>query len=179
MSEIDAALVQRVLAGDRAAFEALVSAHLTRARAVARAVLGNDPAVDDVVQEAFLHAYDRLGQLGDPAIFPSWLHTIVRNEAVTWLRRHARRRTVNLDQADLTGGVELPPEDAKLERLRAALAKLPAPYREILALKYEAGLNYEQIADSLDLSVANVEKRLYRARQALLQLLPDLGEGGG
>jgi len=175
MSEVDAELVKRVIAGDRAAFEALVSAHLLRARAVARGVLGDDVAVDDAVQEAFLRAYARLGQLGDPVTFPAWLSTIVRNEAVSWLRRHARARGVDLKAAEDHVRPEAVPEDPQLEPLRLALAKLSASYREILALKYDAGLNYEQIAEVLDLAVPNVEKRLYRARQALIRLMPDPG----
>ncbi len=178
MSEVDAQLVQRVMAGDRTAFEALVSMHLLRARAVARGVLGDDVAVDDAVQEAFLRAYERLGQLGDPVTFPAWLSTIVRNEAVTWLRRHARARGVDLRAAAEHVRPEVVPEDPQLEPLRIALQKLPASYREILALKYDAGLNYEQIAELLAIALPNVEKRLYRARQALVQLMPLPGSDG-
>ena len=56
-----------------------------------RVVVRDASAVDDVVQESFIRAYDRLGSLSEPAHFPTWLGTIVRNEGVTWLRRHARR----------------------------------------------------------------------------------------
>jgi len=176
MAEADAQLVTRALAGERSAFEALVAAHLARAQAVARAVLGDQAAVDDVVQEAFLRAYDRLGQLSDGAIFPYWLTAIVRNEAVTWLRRNAKRRSVPISEADgAVQPVERDNEDRSLERLREALARLPTDYREILALKYEAGCDYHKIAETLGLSLTNVEKRLYRARQALLKLLPDVG----
>jgi RNA polymerase sigma-70 factor (ECF subfamily) len=137
-------------------------------------VLGDDPAVDDVVQEAFMRAYDHLGQLGEPATFPSWLSTIARTEAVTWLRRNARVRAVDLEHAAEQPHVDAIPEDPQLERLRGALARLSPSYREILALKYEAGLDYTRIGESLGLSVTNVEKRLYRARQALMLLMPDL-----
>lgn len=173
MSEVDADLVRRTLAGDRSAFEALVTAHLPRAQALARALVGEHQAVDDIVQEAFLRAYDRLGQLADPSGFAAWVAAIVRNEGYGWLRKQARRRNVGLDAAPPTRPAES--EDPALDRLRAALVRLPADYREILALKYEAGCDYETIADTLGTSVANVEKRLYRARQALIRLLPDLG----
>lgn len=174
MAEADAEMVRRVLGGDRSAFETLVSTHLLRARAVARSVLGDDPAVDDVTQEAFMRAYDHLGQLGEPATFPSWLCTIARNEAVTWLRRNARVRAVDLEHAAEQPQVDAQPEDPQLERLRVALSRLSPSYREILALKYEAGLDYTRIGETLGVSVANVEKRLYRARQALMVLMPDL-----
>lgn len=175
MSEADAELVRRALDGDRSAFESLVSMHALRARAVARGVLGDDPAVDDVVQESFMRAYSHLGQLGDRATFPSWLSTIVRNESISWLRRHAHQRTSSDEQ--MKGIVQPEPEreNPMLERLRAALVRISPQYREILALKYEAGLDYDKIAEVLGLSVSNVEKRLYRARQALFVLMPELG----
>lgn len=171
MSDQDAELVRRTMAGERAAFEALVAAHLARTRAIARAVVGDQAAVDDVVQEGFLRAYDRLGQLTEPATFPSWLGTIVRNEAITWLRRNVRNRALSLDQVDPGTDDHERPDNPQLERLRQALPRLSPAYREILALKYDAGCDYDRIADTLGISVQNVEKRLYRARQALLKLM--------
>ena len=170
MSADDAILVARTLAGDRAAFEALVATHLRRAQALARVVVRDATAVDDVVQESFIRAYDRLGSLSEPAHFPTWLGTIVRNEGVTWLRRHARRGQ-SLESVDLVAPeAPVDPEaDARLLRLRTAITGLSPAYREILALKYEADLDYQQIAETLGLSIANVEKKLYRARQALLE----------
>ena len=171
MSAEDALLVSRTLQGDRAAFEALVATHLRRAQALARLVVHDASAVDDVVQESFIRAYDRLGSLGEPAYFPTWLGTIVHNEAVSWLRRHARR---GQSLENLQVATPEPSEaDARLDRLRAAMASLSPAYRAIIALKYEADLDYLQIAETLGLSVANVEKRLYRARQALLEKMKE------
>ena len=173
MSHQDAELVERTLRGERAAFEVLVASHLRRAQALARAVVRESHAVDDVVQEAFLRAYRQLGSLSVPAHFPSWLGAIVRNEAVTWLRRNAR------GHVDLSGQAPVAPEvvapDPRLEALSAALSALPAAYREILALKYDAGLDYPAIAETLGISVTNVEKKLYRARQALLERMKPSG----
>ena len=166
MAEDDALLVRRTLAGERAAFDVLVAAHLRRARALARVVVRDDSAVDDVVQEAFLKAYRQLGALGVPAHFPSWLGAIVRNEAVTWLRRNARP-TRQMDAVQQAAPEPVEP-DPRLAALRAALDHLSPAYREVIALRYEAGLDYQAIADTLGLSLANVEKRLYRARQDLL-----------
>ena len=173
MSHQDADLVERTLRGERAAFEVLVASHLRRAQALARAVVREPHAVDDVVQEAFLRAYRQLGSLSVPAHFPSWLGAIVRNEAVSWLRRNAR------GHLDLSGQVPTAPEamtpDPRLEALSIALSELPAAYREILALKYDAGLEYTTIAETLGITVANVEKKLYRARQALLERMRSAG----
>jgi RNA polymerase sigma-70 factor, ECF subfamily len=175
MSEADAELVRRALDGDRSAFESLVSVHALRARAVARGVLGDDSAVDDVVQESFIRTYNHLGQLGDPVTFPSWLCTIVRNEAISWLRRHGHEHTTNEEQLKGMAQQEPEREHPMLDRLRISLARISPQYREVLALKYEAGLEYDKIAEVLGISVPNVEKRLYRARQALFALMPELG----
>jgi RNA polymerase sigma-70 factor (ECF subfamily) len=171
MSEFDADLVHRTLAGERSAFEALVAAHLVRAKAVARSVLGSDGATEDVVQEAFARAYSHLGQLTEPSVFPSWLASIVRNEAISWMRRNARHRSRALHDNIAAAPAGTPEEDPALAKLRQAMKQLSAPYREVLALKYEAGCSYDKIAETLGLSVTNVEKRLYRARQALLRLM--------
>src|ERR1043165_4237887 len=153
MAEADAELVRRALEGDRTAFEALVSVHLRRARAVARGVLGDDQAGDDAGQGSFMRAYNHLGPLGDPATFPAWLCPIVRNEAVTWLRRNARVRSVDDEQLKEVPQQEAEGENPLLERLRTSLKRIPPQYREILSLKYEAGLDYDRIAESLLASV--------------------------
>ena len=121
-----------------------------------------------------MRAYNHLGQLGEHATFPAWLSTIVRNEAVSWLRRNARVRSVDSEILKDVPQQEGASENPQLDRLRGALDRLAPQYREILMLKYEANLDYDHIADSLGISVSNVEKRLYRARQALVALLPDL-----
>lgn len=170
MSDGDADLVQRALTGERHAFAALVEVHLPRARAIARAVLGDHAAADDAVQEAFLRAWERLGQLAEPGGFAAWLGQIVRREALDRLRRADRQRERPLPASDPPAKAP-EPEDPRLERLRAALGQLTVEQREILALRYEAALGYEEIATTLGLSLANVEKRLYRARQALIKLM--------
>ncbi len=171
MAEVDAELVQRVYAGERAAYEALVVRHYQRAVAVAHSVLGQDAAVEDVVQNAFVRAYEKLGSLSEPAAYPAWLLRIVRNEALGWIRRN-KHKFVQLDTeatAARTEGEKEEPPDERVLQMRRALEKLKTSYREILSLKYESGLSYEDLADSLGISVANVEKRLYRARQALIK----------
>lgn len=168
----DAELVARTCAGDRPAFDQLVTRHLARARAIARTIIPESSDADDAVQEAFLKAYDRLDQLVERETFAAWFAVIVRNEAHTILRKRSRRHQVALRESDAsTSEGDIDDDGARAGRLRAALAKLPHDYREILALKYDAELDYQAIAETLSLSVANVEKRLYRARQALLKYL--------
>ena len=172
MADEDAQLVERVRAGDRSAFEALVAMYLPRACAVARAVLHDVAATDDVVQESFIKAYERLGQLADPSDFPAWLTVIVRNQAISHLRQAMRHPTVPLDAVpEPVDAVASSPDNEPLERLRQVLPRLKPEYREVLRLRYEAGLDHPALAATLGISLANLEKRLYRARLALLELM--------
>jgi RNA polymerase sigma factor (sigma-70 family) len=168
MSDADADLVERARSGDRSAFEALVAEHLPRLRAIALSVVHQPATADDVVQEAFLKAWTRLGQLSDAKGFPAWIARIARNEAITVLRRGQHQRAVELAEAEHAAPVQEDPPDPRLAALREAMLGLKAEYREILALRYEANLDYVAMGMTLGISSANVEKRLYRARQALL-----------
>ena len=183
MSDIDADLVLRTMAGERPAFEALVSRHLRRARAVAGAVLDGNEAVDDVVQEAFLLAYDRLGQLTDPAGFPAWLAAIVRNQALVWRRKRRRERSIPLASIAEPG---LKPaadqgtaDDPDLDRLRRAMEQLAPDQQALLALRYEAGLNLADIAETLGISSENAGKRLQRTQAQLARMLRQGQHGAG
>ncbi|MFM2092726.1 MAG: hypothetical protein RLZZ127_3215, partial [Planctomycetota bacterium] len=148
--------------------EALVAAWLARVRSVARAQLGERPEADDAVQEAFVLAWRRLGQLADPVAFGPWLLAIARNAAMGQGRRLARDRTVALTGPDPESRRDGDGPDLGLAR---ALARLSPDQREIIRLKYECGLGYAEIAETLGLGLAAVEKRLWRARQALLAAL--------
>jgi RNA polymerase sigma-70 factor (ECF subfamily) len=167
---IDAGLAQRAQDGNQEAFATLAFRQSPRLRAIASAQVADRTAIDDIVQEAFLRAWDRLPQLADAQQVGAWLAVIARNEAITWLRRNARLVATESMPDLVAPSAEEP--DPRLAQLRHALRALRPAYREILALKYEANLDYEAIADTLGTTVANVEKRLYRARQALLERMP-------
>ena len=172
-------LVERSRAGDKRAFEALIGMYWRRAEAVAAAVVNGDQhAIDDVVQESFIRAYDKLESLSDDARFGPWLLRIVRNQAVTWLRRHAKVSHYQLDQVDASQQEQSEVDEADADpwvvALPQALAALRPADREMLTLKYQAGLDYQQISESLGISLAAVEKRLYRARRRLEQQLSQI-----
>ncbi len=167
MDAIDAGLVERTLAGERSAYEALVARHLARARAVASAIL-NDPSADDAVQEGFIKAYDRLGELSAPGRFGAWVVAIIRNEAIALRRRRARETPLSIAQA---APLPEPDDDERVIVVRRHMPRLNDDQRAILALRYEAGCDAESIAQTLGISVAAAEKRLQRAKLALQALV--------
>jgi RNA polymerase sigma-70 factor (ECF subfamily) len=170
----DAALVAAARAGDREAFGALYRRHARMVQAVLCARVAPD-GVADLVQDVFLVAMGRLGDLRDDAAFPGWLATVARRRAADWRRR--RRETVPLDEAR----AELPaaPRGSEEDRLRAAraldaIASLPAAYRETLMLRFVAGLSGPEIAERTGLTHGSVRVNLHRGVALLRERL-----GGG
>ena len=171
-------LVERSVAGDQQAFEALIGMYWRRAEAVAAAVVnGDQAAVDDVVQEAFVKAYEKLATLHETHRFAPWLMRIVRNEAVTWLRKHAKVKSQHIDEsvAGQTDDQDME-TDPWVGLLPQALENMRKADREIIYLKYQAQLDYQQLSESLGISLPAVEKRLYRARRRLEKILAELSQ---
>jgi RNA polymerase sigma-70 factor (ECF subfamily) len=167
----DAALVQRVLAGDTDAFAPLVDRYQRVLFTVAYRMLGNRADAADVAQSAFVKAFEKLGSYDPHYRFFSWLYRIALNECLNLQR--ARRPVEPLNAA----GAIAPAAHAILEvaerrqRIQDALLRLPADYREALVLHYFADLSYEEIAVAVAVPVKTVKSRLYTGRQRLADLL--------
>lgn len=161
----DAALVASARLGDRAAFGALYERHARMVQAVLLARMAPD-AVEDVVQDVFLHAMGQLHALRDDAAFAGWLATMARRRAADWRRR--RRDTVELE--DTMPAPETREAWAAVELIRA----LPEAYRETLLLRFVAGLNAPEIAERTGLTHGSVRVNLHRG---VTMLRAKLGEG--
>lgn len=159
------------MAGDRAAFAALIHSHQDMAFGYALSILGNYHAAEDAAQEAFVSVYFGLPTLRDPAAFPQWLRGIVRNACHRQMRSH-RGILVPLDDAlDLPDGDAGPDERAERtearEQVLNAVMALPAAYREVVALYYTGDFSQREVAEFLGLPVTTVNNRLHAARQRL------------
>jgi RNA polymerase sigma factor (sigma-70 family) len=174
-------LVARARIGDEAAFAELVRRFERTALAIAYAVVGESSTAGDVTQEAFLRAWQRLGELTDPARFGAWLARIVRNLATDHVRRR-RSRELSHDQIGEVGtsdGPRLVVDDpleqlnrAELrQRINGTLAELDELSRSAVVLRYFEGLASKEIGELLDLSAAAVDMRLSRARAELKKKL--------
>lgn len=170
-------IVRRAQAGNREAFADLMGRCERTALGVAFAALADADLAGDVVQEAFVRAWQRLGELREPECFAGWLCGIVRNLAHDVRRRDRRecrvREAVTLGSA---GGeiadpaMEFERKEAD-ERLAAALATLDELSRTAVVLRYYEGLSSKQIGSLLDLAPAAVDMRLMRARRHLRRRL--------
>jgi RNA polymerase sigma-70 factor, ECF subfamily len=159
-----AELVRRARAGEPTAFDQLVRRHLRAAYVVALAVLGRPADADDIAQEAFVTALERLDDCRDPARFSGWLIQIVRNRALNALDKRKLRDAGELTDVAVPGHAG----DVVLRaRLLAALATLSAIQREIVLLHDLDGWTHAELADALGISEVNCRQHLFTARRAL------------
>lgn len=159
--------------------ETLLS-HFDSAYNLARWLVRNDDDAEDVVQEAYLRAFQYAGKFrGGNA--RAWLLTIVRNAAYTWLRRaRVCQPFIQFDEQVGTTGVDIPdPEKLLLQRaegrlVEKAMNQLPVRFREILILRELEGLSYKQIADVMGVPMGTVMSTLSRARARFRHAAGDL-----
>lgn len=171
MEATDAELVTQAIAGSRAAFDELVARHRQRATAAAIHLLGDVHGAEDMVQESFLAAFERIRSLRDPRRFSAWFHCILQRKCT----RHRKQMGVMASLEELPEPAAPEPEDESLTELvhdvLPALNNLPLVHREILAARYLGEMNYKEIAEMLGLSVNTVRVRCFRAKMKLREVL--------
>jgi len=156
-------------------FERLVLPHLDAAYNLARWLAGNDHDAEDIAQDACVRAF-RFVDGCRAADGRSWLLTIVRNTAYSWLKKNRSFAPISIDDDELAeiedqSAANRTFHGADTDALRAALQALPAEFREILVLRELEGLSYKEIADVAELPVGTVMSRLARARRQLQETL--------
>jgi RNA polymerase sigma-70 factor, ECF subfamily len=173
--ETDAELVARVRQGGRDAAGKLVERYLRSSRAVALAILRDIPAAEDVCQDAFVQASERIDDCRDPARFAGWLHQIVRNRARNHLRDHGTGRFITLDDADEPSGEASPAQQAERADLRQhlleALGELTEEQREVVLLHDLEGWTHREIGERMEMPPGTVRSHLHYARKKLRTLL--------
>lgn len=170
-------LIERVKQGEREAFSSLVSAHLRAAYMTALAVVGSTDDAEDVVQEAFLVAFERLETCREPARFPGWLLRIVRNRALNYVsaRRLRETKAVVTDTA-VDRQTDRMTDFGLRDFLLDALTDLAEIQREIVLLHDLEGWTHVEISDALDLSEVMCRQHLFNARRTLRAKLADVAE---
>ena len=172
----DAALVERVRAGDVQAFELLVRRHLSVAHGLARRLVGGDADdADDVVQDAFIHALQKIDQLSKPQRFRSWFLTIVRNRAHSFRDYQALRAGPPLEHASAVADGADPSrrvEESELrEELEEAMQELTELQRGVFRRHDLEGWDHGEIADELGISRGSSRVHLHVARKAVRRRL--------
>jgi RNA polymerase sigma-70 factor (ECF subfamily) len=171
----DGDLVLDALRGRTVAFEALVRRHLRAAYAVALARTASPHDAEDVCQDAFIAALERLKSLRDPDRFGPWLLEIVRNRALNLVRSRRVRETEPIEAADRRAGGLDPGRETERAILRAelldALERLDETRREIALLHDVEGWRHAEIAARLGMPEGTVRYHLHEARKTLRERL--------
>lgn len=174
----DAELVERTLRGDTRSYEELVRRYERLAGRVLYPYARREVSVEDLVQETFLRAYDRLETFNPEYRFKTWLLAIANNLGIDTLRR--RREIVEFNP-ETHAAVSRGPESEAVQRdlsrtVQAAVITLPETYGVPLVLRYSEGMSYAEISEVLSISVPAVKSRLFRARNMLAGRLEEAGE---
>ena len=164
----DEEVVERVRHGETALYEVIMRRHNQRLYRVARSILRDDAEAEDVMQDAYVRAFEHLGEFAGQAKFSTWLTKIAVYEALRRVRQRAR--VGGLDSIMATAKVDTPDPERQTydHELRAVLERaidaLPDGYREVFVLRLVEGLDVAETAASLDLGPETVKTRLHRAR---------------
>jgi RNA polymerase sigma-70 factor, ECF subfamily len=162
-------LVREAQRGSQQALADLYAAHWRRAHRAAYLVVHDAAAAEDIGQDAFLAAINALDRFDRRRPFAPWLHRIVINRALDWVRRESLRRRVGDPQALPTEPAPAP--EALGEDLMEALAQLEAEQRAVVVLRYLLDYTPGEISRMLDLPRGTVNSRLRRALDKLGDLL--------
>ena len=180
----DEEVVTRVLAGEKSMFEIVMRRYNQRLYRVARAILHDDGEAEDVMQDAYVRAYEHLDQFAGRAKFSTWLTRIAVHEALARQRRGDRYQEfepmseIDGDPMDGFASMALTPEEQVSNSetrslLEKAVENLPEAYRTVFVLRDIEEMSTTDTANALEISEENVKVRLHRARGALRKTLYD------
>src|SRR5256885_2304430 len=173
----DEEVVERVKAGQTPLYEIIMRRYNQRLYRVARAILRDDSEAEDVMQDAYVRAYQHLAQFAGRSRFATWLTRIAIHEALA--RSQRRRLTEQFDasarsegtvdgEAEVVANALNPEEQLSVSELGRALEdailSIPEQYRLVLMMRDVEQLNTQETAAALDLTEENVKVRLHRAR---------------
>jgi RNA polymerase sigma-70 factor (ECF subfamily) len=168
----DGEAVRQVLAGDVEAFRHLVTRYRQQFARHAVALVGDADAAADAMQEAFVRAYDSLASCREPDRFGSWFYRILTNQCHTARERMRDAEPIEAVELAARERTDAPLERAELaQALESALGRLTAEQREAFIMKHVDGRSYEEMAEVLGTGVDALKMRVYRAREALRQLM--------
>jgi RNA polymerase sigma-70 factor (ECF subfamily) len=178
MQDLDYAVIQRILAGEKKAYAELVDRHKDRAMTLALKMLKNRQDAEEALQDAFIRAFNALPRFEWKSSFSTWFYRIVYNVCATGLGKRDEERHMSIDDDEEGGAAieivsdELPP-DIALESsefnaiVLDEIEKLPEAYGPTFALFFVQDMSYDEIAEVTGLPLGTIKARLFRARTLL------------
>jgi RNA polymerase sigma-70 factor (ECF subfamily) len=183
----EAELIRRAVGQDESAIRAIIQANNRRLYRVARSIVRDDSAAEDVLQESYLRAFSALAEFRGGSTLATWLTRIVLNQALQHLRRRSEIPHSAIDPPQgqgevipfpLSGNPTVDPERAMAQRelcqlLERAIDELPEDFRTVLIARVIEEMSIEETAELLGLRPETVKTRLHRARRLLKTALAE------
>lgn len=162
-------LVRQAAGGDSAAFERLYRLNIGRVYAVCRRMCGDDARAEELAQDVFVRAWEKLGTFRGESAFSSWLHRLAVNVTLQELRSQRRReqRVSPEEDLDWLGATAVTSDVGTRLDLERAMAGLPAGARTVFVLHVIEGYRHDEIAELLGVTTGTAKAQLHRARQLL------------
>jgi len=181
----DGELVHSAVAGRESSFEELVRRYQRPIASYVYRMIGDYDAALDLTQEVFIKVYNSLARYRAEFKFSTWIYKIAHNAAIDHLRRHSVREQHLLADEDARPGLAIesrrltPEQESEREERRseieAVIQCLSPAYRELIVLRHSHDLSYDEIAEVTGLPLGTVKNRLFRAREAMRDLLVPRG----
>lgn len=164
--------VRAAASGDRVAFQRLYRRHVDRVYGAVLRLAGYDHGrAEDLTQDAFVRAWQKLGEFRHESAFGTWLYRLAVNVALMDIRARNAHPVTYVDEAALPEHSDTPFCAAEREELEAAIGKLPPRARAVLVLHDIEGWRHQEIGGELDMAVGTSKAQLHRARALLRKLL--------
>jgi RNA polymerase sigma factor (sigma-70 family) len=189
----DEEIAVSVLAGEKELFEVIMRRHNQRLFKISRAYVNDSNEAEDIVQQAYINAYEHLPSFEGRSKFSTWLIRILINEAMR--KSKHENRSISLETHSLGNGEERelhqlpsptnenPAEKVMNDELRSILERtidgLPIKYRSVFVMREVDGMSIAETGESLGISAANVKVRLNRAKEMLKQRIGSLYHDAG
>lgn len=188
-SREDDVLVKRAMGGDEQAYTELVEKYQRALYFHILKMIKDKEQVNDLVQEAFVKAFDNLNTYSTNYAFSTWLYRIATNHTIDYLRKK-KLKTLSIDEPMKTKDgemqMQLEDESAGTDRniirkqrqniVQNAIEDLPSKYRKVIEMRHMEEKSYQEIADVLDLPLGTVKAHIFRARELLYKALKDKRE---
>ncbi|NLW02389.1 MAG: sigma-70 family RNA polymerase sigma factor [Clostridiaceae bacterium] len=181
----DLVRIRRCLAGEKEAFEPLVSKYKNLVYGIALNILHNRDEAADATQEVFLKAWANLGRYNPEYSFKAWIARIAVNHSINVSQKNRRSAAAWDEDAvfRIPANSGLPEEELlyreEQDRVKQAVESLPEMYRLMVILFHQQSLSYDEICQVTDYPLSIVKNRLYRARKMLCERLRGYYEGAG
>lgn len=172
-TESEAPDVALAASGDRRAFERLYRTHQNRVFSVCARMVGDRAQAEELTQDVFVRAWDKLSQFRGEAAFGTWLHRLAVNVVLNARKSDGRVRSRLAEDEDALDRVATPggaPMGTSMD-LEAAIAALPAGARRIFVLHDVEGYKHEEIGEMLSITAGGSKAQLHRARMLLREAL--------